>query len=333
MPPAQRLALVILIVICVYWPAGFYPFSPLPERANAARFDSQGILNFPASGIALSSSTPGWMTETIIARKIRIDLEVRSTDEDQLGATIATLTAGSGERNITIGQHKRLLVVQWRTPGTDGPRTQSVYLGKVFAPDAWKRIHIELDDQQLSIDVDGEQALTRSVDVAPFDAWLSDVKVTLGNRIEFNRPWRGQIRRASIGPPGTQTNYTAPDTLEMPPKYTFVASDRTRHLVRFYSFDTTPALLRDWIINTVGFLPLGALIYALFALRLRVVMATLACLLISLSIELTQVFLPWRVPSAQDLLFNTLGGFVGASSAALWLRWHNRRTDRGVKSN
>jgi VanZ family protein len=61
-----------------------------------------------------------------------------------------------------------------------------------------------------------------------------------------------------------------------------------------------------------------------------------------LSIELTQILLPWRVPSAQDLLLNVAGGLMGAwlMVFAFWLQQrrqaslrHGRESrDRDLKS-
>jgi hypothetical protein len=65
----------------------------------------------------------------------------------------------------------------------------------------------------------------------------------------------------------------------------------------------------DATLNVILFMPLGAA-FALLGYSWR--HATLAALLLSLAIELTQVVVPGRDPSWGDLLFNTLGGTLGS---------------------
>jgi VanZ family protein len=73
--------------------------------------------------------------------------------------------------------------------------------------------------------------------------------------------------------------------------------------------------------NVLGYIPLGVLL----ALRLglstsrgaAVTVTLLAAALLSLSLEMIQVFVPGRDSSATDLLMNTIGTFVGALGSAL----------------
>jgi len=81
----------------------------------------------------------------------------------------------------------------------------------------------------------------------------------------------------------------------------------------------------DVISNLLGYAPLGFLL-TLSALRTGrgrhgVLMATLACALLSLFMESLQSFLPSRVASNLDLALNVAGAWVGAASALLLERW------------
>lgn len=78
----------------------------------------------------------------------------------------------------------------------------------------------------------------------------------------------------------------------------------------------------DMLENVLGYLPLGVLL----ALRLglstsrgvAVTVTLLAAALLSLSLEMIQVFVPGRNSSATDLLMNTIGTFVGALGSAIF---------------
>jgi VanZ family protein len=77
--------------------------------------------------------------------------------------------------------------------------------------------------------------------------------------------------------------------------------------------------LFDVVSNVLGYMPQGFLL-ALSALRMgraraAVGLATLACGLLSLTMESLQSYLPVRVASNLDLLLNLLGGALGAASA------------------
>ncbi|MCE1191826.1 MAG: VanZ family protein [Acidovorax sp.] len=77
----------------------------------------------------------------------------------------------------------------------------------------------------------------------------------------------------------------------------------------------------DITVNVAGYAPLGFLL-VLAVLRSGggrgvVLLATLAGMLLSLSMEFLQIYLPRRVPSNLDLLLNTAGTLLGALAAAL----------------
>ncbi len=76
----------------------------------------------------------------------------------------------------------------------------------------------------------------------------------------------------------------------------------------------------DVTINVLGYMPLGALL-ALSVLRARarhpVLLPLLLGMLLSLAMETLQSYLPERVPSREDLLFNTVGAGLGACATLL----------------
>ncbi|MDP1690921.1 MAG: VanZ family protein [Burkholderiaceae bacterium] len=92
----------------------------------------------------------------------------------------------------------------------------------------------------------------------------------------------------------------------------------------------------DEISNLVGYMPLGALLFGAVvrsggSLRAALATAVLASAGLSFAVELTQNFLPTRVPSLKDCAFNGAGALAGALSGALlqalgWVdRWHALR--------
>lgn len=88
--------------------------------------------------------------------------------------------------------------------------------------------------------------------------------------------------------------------------------------------------------NLIGYIPLGALLVVAVlrsggGLAAAWAVALLGSAALSLAVELTQNFLPTRVPSLKDCAFNSLGALIGASLATVlqalgWVdRWHELR--------
>jgi VanZ family protein len=89
---------------------------------------------------------------------------------------------------------------------------------------------------------------------------------------------------------------------------------------RFGSADTSRlawippegALVADLLLNVVLFLPLGFLLHRLSAGRVGVRRIAMVAAAFSLGIEVAQIFLPNRYPTASDVVANCLGGGLGA---------------------
>jgi VanZ family protein len=80
----------------------------------------------------------------------------------------------------------------------------------------------------------------------------------------------------------------------------------------------------DVVVNIVGYIPFGTLLvlamYPLARGGWAVLLAALAGILVSGTMEVVQSYLPSRVPSNLDLLTNSLGCLAGAVLGALWAR-------------
>jgi hypothetical protein len=94
----------------------------------------------------------------------------------------------------------------------------------------------------------------------------------------------------------------------------------------------------DEAANVLGYLPLGFLLFVAIvrgggSTRAAWAVALGATLLLSYAVEVTQTFLPQRVPSLKDVACNALGAVLGAALARALLalgavdRWHALRAD------
>jgi VanZ family protein len=86
-------------------------------------------------------------------------------------------------------------------------------------------------------------------------------------------------------------------------------------IVRGFTPPVQPAVVTNAVGNIFLFLPLGAAL-CLLGLRRRTTVLTGFCL--STAIEITQLFIPGRTTSADDVLCNTVGAVLGFLLASAW---------------
>ena len=89
-----------------------------------------------------------------------------------------------------------------------------------------------------------------------------------------------------------------------------------------------PGLMRDLLINLIGFIPLGfLLVWVLKDVGLSggrsFLLALAVGIVISVAMEFLQTWMPSRVSSLLDLLLNSVGTLVGCVIAWLSLRWRD----------
>jgi glycopeptide antibiotics resistance protein len=105
-----------------------------------------------------------------------------------------------------------------------------------------------------------------------------------------------------------EIDYSHPSSLRIP---RYLATVEAHH-----KFNPVPrktvAIDRDFIVNLLGFIPLGMLLICLSGGSLSVMAATALCACLSLTIEVGQLFFAGRVTETADLLLNTLGAGLGA---------------------
>lgn len=99
----------------------------------------------------------------------------------------------------------------------------------------------------------------------------------------------------------------------------------------YHNFNPTQSFFIDATLNLIGFMPLGALLYCWLGKRLslpgvyRGAVIVVFCFFLSLSMEIVQVWLPYRASSLSDLVLNTLGAGFGVLLVDLMQRaWKGR---------
>jgi VanZ family protein len=306
----------VACLVLTYWAAGVYPFSwglPYITYENAVQRSSEGAWLFLKPGIARTTTPPEWLSEAIEHSTLKILLEIRPASQQQSGpARILTVSQDPYYRNLTIAQEGAALVVRLRTPLTSLNGTPAFHIEDVFTHLQWWRIEILIGSDEIQIWINRVSRLSVSLPARAFSVWANNYGFALGNEMTFDRPWLGEIRRAEITVGQKTLDFAGEDLLTISKRYSVPRSNCLVQVIPLSCSELDQRRVLDWLLNLIGFVPFGFLTARVFPHRRVILKATLAAFVLSLSIEATQIFLPARFPSSEDVLLNIIGAALGA---------------------
>lgn len=324
------LAKVLLpIMVVVYWAAGWatgaYPLYwsfPFVDYENAVEKSPTGGFSFPRQGIAHTEAAPKWVDAAIKDNAFEVDLKVRPYSALPSSTWIFNLSLDDFNRNFSIGQHDGTdLVVRLRTPATGPEGTPGYRVQKFFGDLGPHRIVVRVEPGRMHFELDDRRRATVELPPDALSAWNPNYRLALGNGFTFNHAWRGEINQAIVRVRGAEFSY-APADLSTPEAYVIDTKPYLKKLLEAVSGSAILDALRprNVIINVIGFMPLGLVLA--FVVRKPASLAEVCawCGLMSLSIEIGQIFVDGRNTSIGDLLLNTAGGGIGG-----WLGRHMQR--------
>ncbi|MGZ8410965.1 MAG: VanZ family protein [Hyphomicrobium sp.] len=318
------------LTILLYVAVGLYPYQFVRPSIgivdNTAAFLPEGRLTFrpPGPGIARTDGPPPWLASAIAANHLDIVLRVRPAFSQQHGvARIMTISFDSRLRNLTVGQDGADLIFRLRTPQTDRNGTPPIQVAGVFEGAQWTDLVFSIRPHRLTIKVQGQIVREDELPAQPLANWDPSFRLALGNELNNNREWFGDIEVAQVSTPTMFIDYTSRGVLQIPRNIFISMPDPRLFPLRYLD-------MRDAVINVLGFMPLGFFLglgrgnRKLFLLGLIVVVST------TLAIESLQFFTANRQPSVDDLLMNTLGGMLGWAAARGSVRsWIARKSRPG----
>ena len=307
--------LLVSLVLLTYLALALAPFRWVPPRrsANAAVIGTAG-LTFSAPGLARTRAAPAWLEQAAEHGRLHLELRLRTYDPERrrLGR-IFTVSRDYHFRNLTLDQDGPDLVLRLRRPGST-PNGKPLYrLAGVLGDTGWHEVEGVITPGRLRVALDGRVALTTTLPERPLVDWDRRYLVALGNELNGNLPWQGEVARAVVEVGGERVDYASPGILELPEQF-WAFGNRPTWLFEDYVY---PHSIEDWITNFASFIPLGFLLAALGGRRGSWRRALVVCAVASLVVELAQGFFS-RHPATMDWVLNTLGGGAGAVMAQ-WL--------------
>lgn len=315
------------VVLTVYAAIGLSSrrFEPQPLWASNGVVPLRGDgLFFFAPGMAWAAHPPEWLPAVVEGASIEIIVRIRSYQEQQFGpARILTISRDAGHRNLTIGQHGDALVIRLRTVATTVNGLPAYEIPGVFDDVELHTIVVTIDEEMIRVIVDGSVRWQDPLPDNPLMNWDPSYPLILGNEMGGQRPWLGEIRRATVRVQGRVFEYAETESLAIPeyfhlrgrvprsPHYAFQGNDlRWR--------DNLRVAVDDAVKNLYGFIPLGCLLIFLWR-RHRIISVIIICGVLSIIIEVTQLVVPGRSPQISDFVLNVLGGALGAVMGKIFL--------------
>jgi hypothetical protein len=309
-------AVALLGVVALLAVTAYYPFDWDPPRTlrNDVTRTADGPLHFGERNAARSSRTPTWLYQARASGHVEIDLEVRPRDPQQHSpVSIMMLAQDYWHTDFAIGQEHADLRVWLRRAGSSENGDPAFVVPGVFKPHRWTRIELRVDDENLSIDVDGTPRLSARLATDSLRRWDAG-RVALGDEVHGGGPWQGEIRRAEVSTPGSAIDYVLPDALAIPARFWYLPD----HVMPF-----PPPTGAEWLsvlLHFLSFVPIGFLIVMAWRPPVRLLPATLVAAGIAVLLAAGKFLFHGRHTAAADVTVQLLGGLLGALLARRALR-------------
>jgi VanZ like family/Concanavalin A-like lectin/glucanases superfamily len=344
-----RCALVTIIAGVLF--ATLWPFDPFPSNqvswlpnANGVRFGSHGVI-VSKSPLAASMTSAG--------ESCSLELFL-SPEETARSYTILNFYVPENPGQFRVRQWTDGLLVTRNFRDSRGRhklRGVKFDVDHAFEPGKLVLLTITSGAGGTTVYLDGRKA-----QVFPrFSILRSDLagEIVIGTSAVDYQTWPGEVRGLAIyskellpedvlrhyetwttgdaGPPdldGAVSRYAFTEkagreihnSVATGPELVIPSTFRIPHKAFLRSpireFEVTGRYLSDVLLNIVGFVPVGFLLCAFFALsrprKNAFLYAVLAGGMLSLAIEVMQAYIPQRVSGVTDIITNTLGSALGA---------------------
>lgn len=183
----------------------------------------------------------------------------------------------------------------------------SIFIPSVFSANTLTRIALDVNSSEVRISINGRERFFKALENAPFLTWAPDYRFAVGNEMTFDRPWLGEVSTLLIVANGGDYDYQAGESLVLSDRY-YLPPDLYMKRGR-----VTFALALEWFVNLFGFVAVGFLAAAAIRhWKFAVFTGVAVSLLVSATIEISQLWLPWRFSGLRDISLNVLGGGLGA---------------------
>ncbi|MGI5818369.1 MAG: LamG domain-containing protein [Armatimonadota bacterium] len=167
--------------------------SPVEVRDDAVHFAAPEMTQVP--GLFSSGPATDIVNAIKAAGQLTVEAWITPASESLTGpARIVSISRGSGERNITLGQHEDAFALRLRTSATNQQGSPDLFSPEgTLRADALQHVVVTFDGQTTTIYLDGE-AITDSTHFAgTLGSWDETMSLAIGNETDGNRRWLGSV--------------------------------------------------------------------------------------------------------------------------------------------
>jgi VanZ like family len=278
---------------------------------------------------------------------------------------ILSFSANSGKEIVYLGQWKQELIVRWFKGDQSGKkRMREIGLAHALVKGNTSLLTIASNRESTSIYLNG--VLGKSFQGTALIGHKESIRgcsVILGNSRDVKSPWTGSTLALKLYERALSAREIVRDhngLTESPSRDRLIAafafdkihgtlipdlsgnqnSMKVPEHIRLsnsilgwpdWNIDRTAPIVKDAIVNVLGFMPLGFLLSFWLEQTHRsgrwrsYVFATLMGALISLGIEVAQAFIPARDSSMADVICNTMGAAMGVTSFNFYCFFKDRK--------
>ncbi len=311
------------------------------------RFDKHGIAYTDPSEAFEKKKRPG-------SNGFSIELALKPSPHQDGFSLILALHSGNDENQLVMGQWRSWIIAMNGDDYDHRRGRKRIALNTTSQPAAVRFLTITSGRQGTEIYIDGQIKGTKK-DLTLDIPGGGKTRLVLGNSVYGENSWKGDVYGLAfyahpLSPQDVALHFKR---WQLDRNFSFARKDNPtvlylfnektgsraldhsgagRHLKipsRMQLLDTkilsfsrdwlrfNAGFLRDIIINFIGFIPLGLVLYATFVKagsvfrHHAVLIAVGLCFAVSLSIEILQAWIPSRSSDFLDLVLNTLGGLSG----------------------
>ena len=326
---------LLVITVLSLWPFNFL-------QTNQVTWEADGGLKFTPPATAYTTTPPvklaGLPEWTILMDAKAFPVWAQSR--------ILGYSLDEHQYNLTLDQIVDDLVVRIRT----GPnqRSRDLRVEGFLKPNTPRRFHLAVvyDGTNLSIYLDGERKAHERMGRIDYSAWGREFPLVFGSRTDGTFGWKGLFYRFAIIPqvlnpsaagrtddPSVQAqavlsyefneqrdrtviDHAAQNPVPLAWPERFIPYQRTiLQSLRDYWPQFRHPYWGDIVANIIAYLPLGYLVSLLLRNRTHAVLAAalpvLCAVMLSLTVEVLQAYLPTRNSSLMDVITNGIGGCLG----------------------
>ena len=287
-----------------------------------------------------------------------IEIAIKSEPYSQEGFNLILVLHNGRDRNqLLIGQYCSSLIIMNGDDYRNRRKTKRVVVNKVFQSPKEIFLSITTGQEGTKAYIDG-QLIKGKKDLTLQIPHKGDASpnLILGNSVYGNSSWRGDIYglalyRNELKKEEVELHY---NKWSMEQNFSFAKQEKPfllylfdekkgvkaldhasgnqhlkiperMHILKkmmlsapWVKFELNKSFIQDLIINLLGFIPLGFMLFATFielggTPKKGYMLITMAlCFAVSLSIEIAQAWLPSRSSQTLDVILNTTGALIGA---------------------